>query len=288
MLRRGPARTRQGGATANPYADLYADPPSTHPTTDPTDLGATVHDPMESVGRARDDLARRAGPFRTAGEALGPVSGQDRSGAVSVTVDGRGRITRIQVSMTWRQHLSTPGLAAAVNEAVTRAGELRMNDWGQALVEESDRTAGAPTPLPADDIAERLREASAADPNGGVETSMQGMRDMLRELVDSIDQVQQEVQAHLHREYAGRSPSGHARATVTGNGTLVDLSLDTSWLDQAHPNNVGREALQAVQDAYQRMAGSDVTAIIDRSPLAVAQRRPDDPLALARSLGLRY
>lgn len=242
---------------------------------------------METVGRARDDLARRADPFRTAGESLRPVSGKDESGAVSVTVDGQGRITQIQVSMTWRAGISAHGLSAAVNEAVVRAGAQRMNDWGEALVEASDRSVDAPTPLPADDIADRLREAAASDPTGSVETSLQEMRDMVRELVDSIDQVQQEVRAHLRREYPGRSPSGHARATVTGNGTLVDLSLDTTWLEQAHPNNVGREALQAIQDAYQQMAGSDVSSIIDRSALGEAQRNAQDPLALARSLGLR-
>jgi hypothetical protein len=74
---------------------------------------------------------------------------------------------------------------------------------------------------------------------------------------------------------------------VAGNGSLVDLNLDNGLLERAHPNNVGREALQAVQDAYRQMAGSDVTSIIDRSPLGDFQRYADDPVALARTLGLR-
>lgn len=94
------------------------------------------------------------------------------------------------------------------------------------------------------------------------------------------------MQEHLTREYAGRSASGHAKATVTGNGTVMDLSFDTSWLESAHPNNVGREAVQAIQDAYQHASGQDVESIVARSPLGPMQRLSQDPTAMARALGL--
>ncbi|MEO7234658.1 MAG: hypothetical protein ABIW80_04715 [Lapillicoccus sp.] len=242
---------------------------------------------METVGRTRDELARQGAAFREAGQHLGPVTAKDGSGAVTVTLDPQGRLTQILVSMTWRQHLSPQTLAAAVNDAMTAAGVERMNTWGADVAQAADRAVSAPTPLPADDLAQRLSEAAAADGSGVVESSMQTMRDQLRELVDGIEDVKRDIQAHLAREFAGRSPSGHAKATIAGNGSVVDLSFDRGWLESAHANNIGREALQAIQDAYQQLSGHDVQAIVDRSQLGEMHRLSQDPRAMARAFGLR-
>lgn len=231
-----------------------------------------MRDTMETVGRTRDELARGGVAFREAADKIVPVTAKDRTGAVSVTIDGQGRISQILVSMGWKQSLSADSLTAAVNEATTTAAIERMNTWGTDVVDASERGLEQPTPLPADDIVARLSQAADADGSGTVERSMQAMRDLLRELVDSVDDVQREVREHLTREYAGRSGSGHASATVAGNGTLVDLAFDRSWLDSAHPNNIGREAVQAIHDAYQKASQQDVQTIIERSPLGRLQQ----------------
>ena len=248
-----------------------------------------MHDPTETIAATREEVARRAAAFQEASAGLGPVSGKDSAGAVSVTIDGAGRVTSIAVGMTWRDHYTGHTLANGVNEAVGAATAERLNAWGGAVVDESERPASAATPaaLPLDDLVDGLEQAAGRDRTGSAEGAMRAMRDTLRELVDSIDQVKAEVQAHLTREYEGRSGSGHARARVLGNGTLTDLTFDATWLDSAHPHNIGREATQAVHEAYRRLGDQDVSTILARSPLGRVQRLSEDPVALARSFGLR-
>jgi hypothetical protein len=79
-----------------------------------------VYDPVEAIGRSRDDLIRGGGAFREAAAALGPVTAKDDSGAVTVTVDAEGRISSILVSMTWRNSYTAHSLAAGVSEAATK------------------------------------------------------------------------------------------------------------------------------------------------------------------------
>lgn len=116
---------------------------------------------------------------------------------------------------------------------------------------------------------------------------MQIMRDLLHELVESIEEVRDEVREHLTTEYTGRSASGHVKATIAGNGSLLDLTFDSTWLDSAHPANIGREATQALHEAYRQAGGEDVGPIVARSPLGRIQRLSEDPVALARAMGLR-
>jgi len=244
---------------------------------------------MEAIGRTRDELAQGAGAFREASGSLGPVTAKDDTGAITVTLDGDGRISSILVSMTWRNSHTAHSLAAGINDAATKAGVARLEQWGGTLVEADERPNGrvvAPQ-LDADDLATRLSEAVQRDRSGSVDGSMQIMRDLLHELVDSIEEVRGEVREHLAREYTGRSASGHVRATIAGNGTLVDLTFDQTWLASAHPANIGREATQALHEAYRQAGGDDVETIVARSPLGRIQRLSEDPVALARAMGLR-
>jgi DNA-binding protein YbaB len=244
---------------------------------------------MEAIGRTRDDIVRGGGAFREATGSLGPVTAKDDTGTITVTVDEQGRVSAILVSMTWKNSYSEHSLAAGVNDAATAAGVARLEQWGTTLVEADERPSGrvlAPQ-LDADDLTQRLSEAVDRDRSGSVDASMQVMRDLLHELVESIEEVRDEVREHLTREYTGRSASGHVKATIAGNGTLLDLSFDHTWLDSAHPANIGREATQALHEAYRQAGGDDVETIVARSPLGRIQRLSEDPVALARAMGLR-
>lgn len=248
-----------------------------------------MYDPTEAIGRTRDELDRGAGSLREASGSLGPVTAKDDTGAITVTLDGDGRISSIVVSMTWRNSHTAHSLAAGINDAATKAGVARLEQWSGTLVEADERPRErvvAPQ-LDADDLATRLSEAVDRDRLGSVDASMQVMRDLLHELVDSIEDVRTEVREHLAREYTGRSASGHVRATIAGNGTLVDLTFDQTWLASAHPANIGREATQALHEAYRQAGGDDVETIVARSPLGRIQRLSEDPVALARAMGLR-
>ena len=248
-----------------------------------------MYDPMEAIGRTRDDITRGSGAFREATDTLGPVTAKDDTGAVTVTIDGDGRITSIVVSMTWKNSYTRHSLAAGINDAANTAGIARLEQWGTTLVDADERPREhvvAPH-LDAEELSQRLSEAVHRDRSGSVDSSMQVMRDLLHELVESIEEVRNDVREHLTREYTGRSASGHAKATIAGNGTLLDLVFDQTWLDSAHPANIGREATQALHEAYRQAGGEDVEAIVARSPLGRIQRLSEDPVALARAIGLR-
>jgi DNA-binding protein YbaB len=217
------------------------------------------------------------------------VTAKDDTGAITVTLDAQGRISAILVSMTWKTSYTAHSLAAGVNAAANAAGVARLEQWGTTLVEADERPSerGLAPQLDADDLAQRLSEAVDRDRSGSVDASMQVMRDLLHELVESIEEVRDEVREHLTKEYTGRSASGHVKATIGGNGTLLDLTFDSTWLDSAHPANIGREATQALHEAYRQAGGEDVETIVARSPLGRIQRLSEDPVALARAMGLR-
>lgn len=246
-----------------------------------------MRDPIDEVARIRDEVERDSARFRNAAPALAAVTAKDASGAVSVTVDAKSRITAIAVSMTWQDTYSAQTLANGVNEAVGAAVSQQLNQWGNAVVDDDAPPAPEPVSMPpVDDLAARLQEAAERDPSGHPEAAMQIMRDVLREVVDSIDQVQAEITMHLSREFEGRSGSGHVKARVLGNGTLVDLVLDVGWATSAHPTNIGREATQAVQDAYRRVGERGVETILAQSPVGRVSRLSEDPVALAQAFGL--
>lgn len=249
-----------------------------------------MRDPIDDVARIREDVERDSARFRSAATALTVVTAKDSTGAVTVTIDATGRITSIVVSMTWRDRYSGQTLANGVSQAVGAAVAEQLNQWGNAVVDDDAGRAPQPLADPAidglDDLAGRLQEAATRDPSDRPELAMQIMGDILREVIESIDQVQAEIEAHLNREYEGRSASGHVRARVLGNGTLVDLVLDLGWADSAHPNNIGREATQAVQDAYRRLGERGVEAILAESPVGRVGRLSQDPVAMAQAFGL--
>jgi len=249
--------------------------------------GGPVYDPMEAIGRNRDDIEVGAAAFSQATRSLGPVTAKDESGAVTVTVSAAGKISGVVVAARWLDSHTADTLTGGINEAFARAAAARLEQWGTSFVDPPAPVERMPSPLPHESLASRLREAVQEDRTGTAEATMERMRDLLHELTESIEQVKSEVDAHLARQYSGRSASGHARATIAGNGNLLDLKLDRDWLDRAHPTNIGREATQAIQEAYRKAGAEDVNTIIARSPLGKIQRLSEDPFALAQELGLR-
>ena len=245
---------------------------------------------MEAIGRTRDDIVRGSGAFREATGSLGPVTAKDETGAITVTLDEQGRISAILLldDLEEQLHRRTPWRPGSTTRP-PRPGSPASSSGAQPS---SRPTSGRPggwrrRKLDADDLAQRLSEAVDRDRSGSVDASMQVMRDLLHELVEPLEEVRDEVREHLSKEYTGRSASGHVKATVAGNGTLLDLTFDHTWLDSAHPANIGREATQALHEAYRQAGGDDVETIVARSPLGRIQRLSEDPVALARAIGLR-
>ena len=247
-----------------------------------------MQDPSDDFGQLYEDVSVAAGRYGAAQEQLTPVSAKDAHGVVTVTVDPQGRISAIAVGPTWRDHYSADSFGAAVAEAVTAAATTRAQQWGELVVDEQDHPPMR-TPLPplhetlAGQLTEATRDQSPEEAGG----TMQALHDLISEMTAAIDDVTAQVRDQMTREYIGSSGSGHARATLLGNGTLHRLVLDRTWAEQAHATNVGRESLQALQEAYRRLGDDDAVGIVERSPIGRMRRLTEDPLALAREAGLR-
>lgn len=246
-----------------------------------------MRDPFDEMGQLNDELNSLSGKFVAATERIVPTTAKDGTGAVSVTIDRSGKITAIAVSARWADHYSAETLVSGINEAVMTAATARFEQYGTDFADESIEPVRLPAPLAHEGLAGQLAEVVQNDTTGSPDATMNAITQLLTELNATIDQVTEDIKAMQSREYSAQSPNGHVRATLLGNGTIVDLRFDKTWLDRAHVANIGREAVQAIQETYRRIAGDDVQTIIDKSVIGRITRLTEDPAALAREFHLR-
>ncbi len=249
--------------------------------------GAVVNDPVDEVALNSEEVKSVAGKFGASLDALGPVTARDSTGAISVTLDKDGRISAIVVSPRWKDHYTAASLVSGITEAQTTAGTDRFEQFGQRFADDEVEPVRMPAPLLRETLAGQLAEIAQSGDTPATAATMEHIESILLELTESIDVVSTQVEAMQARTFTSQSPSGHARATLAGSGTLIELTLDKTWLERAHPTNVGREATQAIQGAYRKMADQDVSTIIGNSVIGKLDRLSRDPVALAREFGLR-
>ena len=127
------------------------------------------------------------------------------------------------------------------------------------------------------------QQSRAGDDDG----SIQALLKMVEDLDRGFDEVFAEVDGRLTREFTGRSPSGHVRATVSGVGEVTSVAYDERWLGIAHPFNVGRETTEAIHNGLRQVASCDPRSLLDVTALGRLQRLVQDPAALADYLRLR-
>ena len=68
-------------------------------------------------------------------------------------------------------------------------------------------------------------------------------------------------------------------------GNLVDLALHPVWLERAHPNNISRLIVVAIDDA-RRNLGATLPQVVADSRMTRLAGELNDPDALAARLGL--
>lgn len=247
-----------------------------------------MHDPSDDVGQLYDEMVTAQQRYGAAQEKLGAVTGRDGHGVIGVTLDPSGRISAIAVTGAWRDHYAADTIGGGVAEAATAAATARAQQWGQLVAEEDDQPRQrVPLPPLHDTLAGQLADLTRSRSSEQGASTMRALHDLLTEVNAAIDDITVQVRDQVRREYVGTSSSGRVRATLLGNGSLQNLELDRHWGEQAHGTNVGRESLEAVHDAYRRLASEDVESIVERSPIGRMRRLSQDPVALAREVGLR-
>ncbi|PZS19121.1 MAG: hypothetical protein DLM57_04590 [Pseudonocardiales bacterium] len=242
----------------------------------------------EDVARLHDEVDKTAQRFEDAANHIGPVTGADSAGRITVTLDEEGVLQDVKVDSSWRKSLEPTMLGASVQEALQAAAAQRTEMWATRYAEESAQleTPNRPMPASAQQVATRLSELTQGSSTGSDTAVLEELLRMLQAINDGIEQVSSELGTQRVSDFAGRSSSGHVRATVVGSGAVQDLTYDQRWIEKAHHFNIGRETTEALQDAYRKMAGRTVQDMIDASPLGEIQALARDPQALAERLRL--
>jgi DNA-binding protein YbaB len=247
-------------------------------------------DPLETSRRLLDEGAALRQSARAAadGGASG-ARGSDRSEAVTVSLNGSGRVAGVQIAGDWRARIDPQHLGDAVREAVQDAAVARLAAWGEAYAEQSATGASAPAGgLPAgESFAEQLQQAASARMSAeDGRAALLELLAMAEELERGIDEVSARLQSTVDATHTGRSGDRHVTVTISGGGEVTGVRYDRNWLLEAHEINIGRQTLAAFTAAYESAARDGVDRLIAQSSLGAVQRSAQDPFGLARRLRL--
>lgn len=235
-----------------------------------------------------DDLRERADVDAQVVEQLkdtGPSQGFDGTRSVRVDLDAEGRLTGVRIDPDWHRSVRDTELASAVLGAYQQAVTRRLEAWGEA-VERAEADPPRPRPRPGmsgtvpGQLFDRLGNATIDDTR-----TLNRLLDMLDELDGAMREADADADAMSATQVSGRSGQGHVTATVSGAGEPVGLEYDVRWLSHAHAANIGRETLDALQQARRRLA--ERTA--ERPPFArlnALASLAGDPSGLVEYLGL--
>lgn len=217
----------------------------------------------------------------------GPSQGYDGTRSVRADLDGEGQLTGIRVDPNWQRSLRDDELATAVLEAYQQAVMQRLEAWGTA-VEQAEAEPPRPRPRAAmtDTVAGRIFERlEGTGANIDDTRTLNRLLDMLDELDGVMEQASADADALSATKVTGRSAAGHVTATVSGGGELTGLEFDRRWLPRAHAANIGRETMDALNQARRRLA----ERLAERQPFAklnALAALADNPTALIEYLGL--
>jgi DNA-binding protein YbaB len=237
----------------------------------------------ERILEIRDQADRLGQAFEDAASVLGPTTGSDESGTVTVDLDRDGNVAAVRVDADWRQHHTPEELSAAVLAAMGRAVGDRMGTWAQTFVESAEtHPERATRPLPVqDDFAARVTEAA------GGHLDEAALVELIGNLDAALEEANQAMERLANANYSARSTSGHVRARCHVSGQVLDLAYDQRWLETAHSFNIGRETTEAVTRAHREATATSLQAALEASSLGRLQKILNDPEALGRALRRR-
>lgn len=242
-------------------------------------------DAQEQLEQITAELERDRARFSAVGQqARRPVTGSDDTGTVEVGLDRHGRLTRVRLDNAWERRLGADGLGSAVIAAYGAAAAVRAEAWaggfdesapprtssptaaGGETHEEVDESVLAPAPVDPEeatarsvadsmDLPRRFAEAIASrGPEVTDEAMVSGLLSFLEDADRAFDDALVQIDSLSGGTATGHSSSGRVTAVVSlAGGEPRSLDVDMSWAVGAHPFNISREVVEAVNDA-QRVA----------------------------------
>jgi DNA-binding protein YbaB len=248
-------------------------------------------DPLGDLGPLLARAAAAQEQTREAATRAANTRGTDGTGTVTVSLDGDGHVTAVQVAAGWRRGLDPEDLGDAVREAVQAAAVARLAAWAEVYADSSAAASTDPdgaTELVHDGFAEQLRAAATARMSSADgRAALLELLAMAEAIERGLDEVSGRLQSTVNAAHTGRSADRHVTVTVTGGGEVTGVRYDRGWLRAAHEINIGRQTQSAFAAAYASAARSGVDRLVAESSLGEVQRATQDPFGLARRLHLR-
>lgn len=197
--------------------------------------------------RARRLLRERGGDTRPARR----HEGTDPSGSVRVAVDGRGRVTDVDVDATWRQRVGASGFPGALFEAYTAAVRTALEAAALAAVEARSTSPSKAWPQRAPEAGSR----PSVGPRAPAPEREVDERAWLRRTWATLDGIDAQL-SRLSQSNAAAgpgerdvsSPDGLLTLRMRGRG-VTGVTGDARLLAVADPQRLRREALAAFRAA---------------------------------------
>jgi DNA-binding protein YbaB len=225
----------------------------------------------ERIARLAGELADLAVPLVAANSAIRTASGEasDPRNAVSVVIDGTGRVNRVRPSALWAQRISPSELGDAVLAAVQAALAARIAECVKAVQRSNEAATAAPN----------TSRSVAAAASAGVDP-LSDLRAVLHEVSAAIEQLDQVAEQQVE-EAAGltgttaedRHSRRPARVILSAYGEPAEVRVDPTWAKRATLQQITDELRRAFERAYQEFdssAAARAPSVIELPPRMAA------------------
>lgn len=203
----------------------------------------------ERIARLADELATRAAALAAAGSAIRAVSseGADPRKAVSVVLDGSGRVTRVRPSALWAQRITPGELGDAVFAAVQAAEAARIAEYVAAVQRSHETDAAAAATAPP--------RGTAAPDEARPLSNLPAVLDEIATAIAGLDRLieQPPVQPGEHTRTTAENVRSHrpVQVILSRSGEHSAVRIDPQWAQRANLQQLTTELGGAFERAYQ-------------------------------------
>jgi DNA-binding protein YbaB len=198
-----------------------------------------VDDELQEILTVAAELQALSGAFAQGQSALREdTEGTDTRNAITVVLDGDGRVSAVRPSTRWSEAVPPEALGTAVLEAVQSAQGRRLERWAERAKDTADRTP-APPPQP---------------PPSAQDAAPVNILGLVGELVSMFDTL--ELFAGGRSEGSGPvadTPVEHAGrvdVTLSPTGQPAQVWVEPRWAASVSRTGLSERILDAFEKAY--------------------------------------
>jgi DNA-binding protein YbaB len=207
-------------------------------------------------------------------------TGHDRSGSVSLSLNGDCAITGFKLNPAWRQHLAPDALGSAIVEAYASAAKAVMEAFARRanhLVEGGE--------IPDLDTPPTL--VSQLPPPSPDETAAfaRQLYNVLNEADERMPELRDHVKSQVGRQSRVASPTGMVHLAIS-NGVLAHIDINERWLRETTDGGIQIELDGVLRSAFRGVSQQATQAAGAIPPIRDVLAAAGTPAELLRLLGL--